>query len=209
MKKILYLGLDPARFEGEGELTHLPIIETKARPFEGAIQDFFYELPRVTHIIITSRTAALLFCDYGAQSHFSYREKIFLCVGKATGELLREKGCDQLEIAHIETAEGVVSLLKRVPFSSFLLYPHSARARPLLKNYLIDRGFTFRSISLYDTLLKSTPLPDLEAFDQIIFTSPSTVEAFFAAIEQPPLREQCIPLGPVTQSALDNIFNHF
>lgn len=206
MKKILYLGLDPSRYECEGKLVHFPIIKTTPRPFEGHIKKLFEELATTTHVIVTSRTAASLFCEYAEKGQQALAEKIFLSIGDATATLLRKRGL-VTHIAPQATGEGIIELLKIVPKPGHVFYPHSALARPLIKNYLKQQGIPFTAVDLYDASPRHTELPDLDSFDKIIFTSPSTVAAFFSSTAQMPPREKCISIGPITAQALEDHFS--
>jgi uroporphyrinogen-III synthase len=45
-------------------------------------------------------------------------------------------------------------------------------------------------------------VPNLAAFDEIVFTSPSTIEAFLAIFGALPRDKILTPVGPVTEAAL-------
>jgi uroporphyrinogen-III synthase len=206
MKRILYLGLDPTRYPVEGNLVHFPMIETVARPFQGDVKIFFDNLPLATHVIVTSRTVATLFCEYAEKAGADFKKKVFLAIGEATGEILQQKGIHS-QIASEHTGEGIVELLSKTLSPSYhIYYPHSAIARSIIKNYLETHRIPFTSLALYDTYPRSIPLPDLDQFDQIVFTSPSTVHAFFASTQKIPPYTKCIAIGPITQQAIEEKF---
>lgn len=208
-KNILYLGLDPSRFHHEGNLTHLPLIKTTPRPFDGEIKEAFRNVSAYTHVLFTSRTAVTFYREYSMKAGIedkTVREKSYLCIGKATALLVREMGCCVQAVAEIETGEGVVTLLSKViPPPGHLFFPRSGQGREVIPHYLEKSKIPFTLIDLYDTSPNPLPLPDLELFDEIIFTSPSTVEAFLALAGTLPPPEKCIALGPVTEKFLKSI----
>jgi uroporphyrinogen-III synthase len=56
---------------------------------------------------------------------------------------------------------------------------------------------------LYDTVpQKLEPIPDLNAIDEIVFTSPSTVRAFVEIFRHIPQDKTLTCLGPITQEEL-------
>ncbi|MCC5832019.1 MAG: uroporphyrinogen-III synthase [Chlamydiales bacterium] len=194
-KKILYFGLDPSRYESNEEIIHFPLIETRPLPYERV--KFYFTSPH-SHLLFTSRTAVSYYFGYGGRG-----DKICLCVGKATAQRLAEFGVEAAHVAKEACGEGVIALLERLA-CEHILYPHSARARPLLPDYLKAKGTPF---ALYDTFSKDVKLPNLEGFDRLVFTSPSTVEAFATLSAKLPERAQCEAIGPVTQNALNKLFD--
>ena len=192
--KILYLGTDPSRYLHTGELIHYPVIRTIPIPaLEEAVKQAW---PRVTHLIFTSPTAVK---HWLSVSSFS-EQKQFIAIGPATASLLQ-----QPLIAPFATQEGVIALLDTLDLScAYLLLPRSSRARPRLTNYLQRRGIDFLAFDLYQTVpCDPGPLPE---FDEIVFTSPSTVEAFLQLHGSIPRAKKVTAIGPVTKSALPKIF---
>jgi uroporphyrinogen-III synthase len=212
MIKILYLGLDPRRYRHKGELHHLPLIRIAPRPFEGNIERVFHDLGRYTHLLFTSRTAVSLYLEHALRINVSrtdLREKIYLSIGRATSQKLESGKLPVAYIAEKETGEGVIALLEALLQRTtiqdpplHLLFPRSAQGRSLIPDYLVQRRIPHTLLDLYDTIPNQVDLPNLEGFDQIVFTSPSTVHAFFAQTRELPVPERCLPLGPVTAQIL-------
>lgn len=208
-QKILYLGLDPSRYAYQGELVHFPLIRTVARPFEGVLEKAFEALEIYTHIILTSRTAVSIYVEYASKARVSHllQEKTYLSVGQATTTALQERGISAIHTAKEECGEGLVQLLESLSLeNAHLFYPHSSLSRTLITDYLIKRKIRTTALDLYDTHPCLITLPDLKEFDKIVFTSSSTVHAFFALTNEPPLPEKCLALGPITQQTLNNYF---
>lgn len=182
--KILYVGLDPSRYPRP--VVHCPVIQIY--PYALPAIDW----PAVTHVIYTSRVAAQLLPKPEG--------KCVIAVGKATAEALG--GADY--VACDERAEGVVALLESLALNkAHVLYPHSARSRPLIRDYLEEKHIPHTAFALYETRPRpEAVLPDLDAFDEIVFTSPSTVEAFVALCGTLPAK-RLTAIGPVTEKALE------
>lgn len=204
--RILYLGLDPSRFSFDGDIVHQPLIKTIARPCTGSVKQKFENLHAYTHILFTSRTAISLFLEYASEAGCSLqnlKKKMYIAIGKASAALLKERGLEAAFVPEIETAEGIVDLLKRIPLTeAHLFFPRSAQGRDLILVFLKERGLKHATVDLYDTFPSNDPLPNLEHFDKIVLTSPSIVHAFFQKIKEsiPPEKFYCI--GPVTQETL-------
>lgn len=189
-KKSLYLGPElPKRNFQDRRLTHHPLIKIIPKPIPNAA---YQALFKSTHIIFTSKSAVRVFAE-----EFPFLKKTYLALGEATADVLREYGVSPT-IASIEQAEGIVTLLQELK-PDYVFYPHSALSRPVIQDALLNiPHFAFE---LYDTLPTETPLPELSAFDEIIFSSPSTVEAFFAKTSTLP-HLTYTPIGPITEQAL-------
>lgn len=192
MKRILYFGLDPSRYPEK--VFHYPLIRTNPLPYDQV--EPFFTLTH-THVLFTSRQAVTYFFNYTPM-----RDKIYLCIGEATAQRVEDFGVRASYIAEEAHGEGVIEMLKAIDYEC-ILYPHSAKARPLLPNYLKERGISF---ILYETHSHAKTLPDLTLFDRIVFTSPSTVEVFAYLSKSLPPREKCQAIGPITQNALEKLF---
>lgn len=194
--RILYFGLDPSRYPHAGRLTHLPLIRTEPYPFEEV--KYYFHLPYKL-LLFTSRIAVSYFFSY-----YNAENKPIICVGNATADRVKDFGRKVSWVAEEPCGEGVINLLDRLDVRE-ILYPHSKQARPLIPSYLKkeQRGISF---PLYKTVKNNVILPDFEKFDRIVFTSPSTVDAFHRLCPSLPPREKCEAIGPVTQNALNKLF---
>lgn len=209
-KKILYLGLDPSRFVHESELVHFPLIQIQPRPFVNEVKEAFAKLETYTHILFTSRTPVSLFFEYASQAGFSKEllvKKEYICVGKATAKRLKDFCLKEPMVASIETQEGVILLLQNLKLDrAHIFFPHSANAREALFSYFKTSAVKFSSVALYETLPCQKELPDLNGFDEIVFTSPSTVHAFCLLAKTLPPLNKCIAIGPITEKVLKEQF---
>lgn len=192
--RILYLGTDPSRY-GQ-EVVHCPLIETRPLPLPEFLLADWEEF---THIILTSPNAARIL-----SSQRSLSGKKILAIGRGTQEAVAQN-C--FAVARQETQEGMIELLQTLDLqSSYTLYPRSSKARPLLATYLKQAGMKHHVCDLYETVyLKPDPLPSLDDFDEIVFTSPSTVQAFLALYGSIPSHKKITPIGPITERVIVEI----
>lgn len=207
MGKILYLGLDPSRFikEREEEVIHLPLIRIQPRPFT-EVEPFFHQLPCHTHILFTSQTPIPIYVEYAQKAGFTrvdLKKYEYICLGEATAAKLEEFNVEASLVAKIATGEGVIELFQTIPPPKRLFFPHSSLARHVIINYLRGENISFTNFFLYDTLQAEVDLPDLSQFEEIIFTSPSTVRAFWELFAFLPRPEISRAIGPITQRTID------
>ncbi|MBA2368130.1 MAG: uroporphyrinogen-III synthase [Candidatus Protochlamydia sp.] len=208
VKQILYTGLDPSHFQARGSITHIPLIRIVPRPLsDPCVQQALQNFSAYTHIIITSRSTVLILekhmYDFGLKKE-AWSAKIHIAVGRGTAAQLKSSGICPAIIAKTETAEGVVEELKKISlYQTFFFWPHSSQARPVLQTYLEQSGAPFHACQLYDTVSCCPPDLNVASFDEIIFTSPSTVDAFFNNFGRFPDEKIYACIGPVTQSRFD------
>ena len=193
--RILYLGIDapPGVF-------HYPVIRAERIDSLGLRHAFsFWE--RSTHMIFTSKNAVRLWPN-------GIHGKLCIAIGEATANEIRTRGGDPW-IASEATQEGVAALLETLDLrAAFLLYPRSKAARPFLAEYLQSRGLDHYVFDLYEPVFqKIEPAPDLADFDEIVFTSPSTVQAFLRIYPSVPARIALTPIGPITKKSLEEYFS--
>jgi len=214
-KKILYLGIDPPIkadskyiFDKENsQLIHYPIIKTvPSKKFNLFLA--FKNFLQFTHIIFTSKTTVRIFFETLKELSFSFEEisqKQYIVVGKSTAHVLKEYDITPTWIAEEETATGIVALLKNLNLkNSFIFFPHSKLSRNTIITFLLNENLKFEESYFYDTIpFKSGPLPDLKTVDEIVFTSPSTVDAFLTFFKTLPQNKILTPIGPVTNLRLE------
>lgn len=203
-KRILYLGLDPLRFQEVGEIVHRPIIQIE--PFSLSQPDIklaFEEMFLYTHLLFTSRVGVELTVGFAQQAKVSLLGKKIITVGSATAEKVQALGFSVSHTAWNECGEGVVDLLKELSLQgSYLFFPHSNLAREIIPDYLKQKGLKYRALPIYQTVACPIFLDDLESFDTVVFTSPSTVKAFIDQHGKLPAAEKCWAIGPITEKAL-------
>ncbi len=209
MKKVLHVGLSPP-LQQEGQIhVHCPLIQTCPKPFDHPIAaQAFSDWPLYSHVIITSKTAVPLLAKALSFYHldlFSLASKTVISVGHATGAALMAHGIFPAYIPKEESAEGIIDLLSTLSLEdSFFFLPRSAQGRRLIPQYLAKHEIPYRECALYDTCPKP---PDsalqIESFDEIVFTSPSCVDAFLKFYGSLPTDKELTPIGPVTRKKLE------
>lgn len=189
---ILYLGLDPSRWKTNKSILHYPVIQIVPHK-ERCLTD----VSSVTHLLFTSRSAAMLWDTFTNQQ--------IVAVGEATAFVLREKGVCPVVAPHA-TQEGVIELLSTWGLrGAYIVWPRSSKARDILADYLSSLEPLTRSliIDLYEThYQKLEPVPSLDRVEEIVFTSPSTVEGFLRIYGSLPKEKKLTAIGPVTGQAI-------
>ncbi len=215
MKKVLYLGTDPSHYVDEqAMIVHFPLIRILPKDFsEFKIQCQFEDLCQYTHFLLTSKHAVHVFVQalraYGFALE-SIVDKHFLAIGPSTKEALEFYGIHHIQQPLFATQEGMMDLLDKLECErAYFFYPRSSKARPVLSYYLRVRKLRHQVCDLYDTLDHSGALlPPLEKFDEIVFTSPSTVEAFQKLQVTLPKNIIIKAIGPITKASLENYFEN-
>lgn len=209
MKKILYLGLNPKNFKGDqSKLIHLPIIKTVPRDKNLCIHDL-KDVDTFTHLIFTSQTTVDIFFDLMNEIPISkslLQNKIYLAVGQATKKKLESYLIENIWIAKNETQEGVIELIKEIPKeNSYIFWPHSALSRKILSLFLKKENYHYRESIFYDTVPHFDHEPiNFNEIKEIIFTSPSTVDAFLNLYPTIPNKILFTAIGPITKKAIED-----
>ncbi len=140
-------------------------------------------LKKTTTIIFSSATGVTCFMEWlfhhGMDSR-SLAHKRLVCVGPKTEEALRRVGCIPDSVAQESRQEGLLALFSDSLDHECILIPQSQLSRPLLEEELTCRGAEVHAVPLYETHPSSMDyLLTLRSDDCVIFSSPSTVDAFF------------------------------
>jgi uroporphyrinogen-III synthase len=182
-------------------MTHYPVIRTILRVSLDEVLK--QDVEQCTHWLFTSPNAVRHWFRLVLSKHSAN----YIAVGAATAAALEKFGVRAM-IAPFATQEGVIALLDTLDLGSARIgWPRSSRARPVLANYLTKRGLSFVGIDLYETVAQRVePVPDLRLFDEIVFTSPSTVDAFFEIFGHIPSGKKIVAIGPVTADRLAGFF---
>lgn len=194
-KPILYLGLSMRHYPRKKMADHYPVIRIVERK---DIDQYIHTLHQYTHILFTSQVSVDLF--------FKRVKQVFqtcIAVGPFTSQRLEMYGVKAL-YPKIFTQEGLIDLLTESSLEgcSFFL-PRSSIARRKIDAFLSDQHIPYTVCSLYDIKFQMLePIPNLLTYQEIVFTSPSTVESFFQIFKQIPKTVRCTCIGPITQKAL-------
>ena len=205
-KNVLYLGLEPPPTLNA---LHYPIIKIVPRPFETKeIQITLRDIPKYTHLIFTSKSTVPIFFEYMFLCGFTLEHlhgKSFIAVGQATANVMKKHGIQATIIPSEETAEGIIRELRGLPLSqAHFFWPHSTLSRPVLTDFFEKHSICYTECLLYDTQpqVPSVPIPDFNQIEEIIFTSPSTINAFMEIFGELPQGKKLTAIGPITKHHL-------
>lgn len=203
MKKVLYLGIECPTDTDTVVYTHFPLIKTIPRDQSLSIINAFSEMNAYTHLLFTSKSAIQYFFTHYT-NRWQLNNKCILAIGTKTAEKLTQQGYIPSIVSSNETSEGIIEVLENLSLNNaYLFWPHSALSRPVISDYLNEKHIKHCELILYDTLPNlPAPFPDIEKFDEFLFTSPSTVDAFLNLIGPLPKNVQLTPIGPITSSKL-------
>ncbi|MDP1881029.1 MAG: uroporphyrinogen-III synthase [Parachlamydiaceae bacterium] len=211
-ERLLYLGLDPSSFKTQKIIVHYPIIKIAPKSFENQfIQDALNHFHSFTHILITSKSSIKILKDYLNKKNISiddWNTKQTYAVGKVTAKHLQENGIHVSCIAQKETAEGLIEEVsnrlknddvKKVHF----FWPHSSLGRAVIPDFFNSQHIHLTACDLYDTIDQvPEKVPNLNDFHEIVFTSPSTVDAFIKIFKIFPTEKKLTAIGPITEEYL-------
>lgn len=205
MRKILYLGTSPEGWASKGELIHYPVISlvpksSRDEKFQGCLK----RLSLFSHCLWTSKNAVSIFWDLCGQLLFDpapFLQGKCLSIGSATSRALRDRGVEPFWQAFESTQEGMSCFFdEKLPDPLHVFYPRSSAARLFLARVLLDRNIAVEVLDLYDPVCQAPePRPVLEEMTEIVFTSPSTVDAFFQIFSAIPPQVRISFQGPVTK----------
>jgi uroporphyrinogen-III synthase len=215
VKTILYLGTDPTHFKQhhlDARVIHYPVIKIVPRSIDDLqIQQAYTNLAEYTHLIFTSKNAVKVFGMHLALMQNTWnvvQDKIVLAIGTVTAAYLTDEGVAPQFVAQEETQEGLIHGLEGMNLSkeAYFFLPRSALSRPVLVNFFQERAIRYHACDLYDTVIQVPhPKPDLKAIDEIVFTSPSTVNAFLQIFGTLPKDKKLFAIGPITKKTLHYI----
>lgn len=203
LPKALYLGprLPTLAFRDRW-LHHAPLIRTE--PLHTPTLPILFHI--ASHLILTSKNAVAILMDKLQDLNLIHelKQKEILCIGKATAEALSFLPNTKIAIAKEETQEGLLALVEKLPQdTTCLLYPRSILARPFLRQEIEKKGYRLLDLPLYKTVRDPvTTLPDLHPFQEILFSSPSTVDAFFDLNPIIPKHTKLQAIGSITEQHL-------
>lgn len=190
------------------DVTDLQVIEIIPRSFSlPVIQHVLSEWEEYTHLLFTSQHAVSIFSAILERYCLKPKHQA-IAIGKNTCQKLVGLGWKDPICSQEESQEGLLSLLRhmRLEESWYFCLPRSALARNSLEIFFSIHGVRHQICDIYDTVPKQFSLPDLEEFDEILFSSPSSVSSFFAQIDKLPVRPALRAIGPVTwQNLLSRI----
>ena len=199
----LYLGTSLDFFSSDKKVIHYPVIRLIPKSIkEEKVCSCLNKLTSFSHVLFTSKNCVEILWDLCHQLSIdpsaSLQDKC-ISIGPSTSSILRSKGVEPLLEALESTQEGMIASLEGVELKC-VFYPRSSLARSLLSNYLIEKNIPHELLDLYDTVYQEPAhKPSLEEIEEIVFTSPSTVDGFFKIFQKIPEGIKVSFQGPVTE----------
>jgi uroporphyrinogen III methyltransferase/synthase len=205
-KSILYLGTYPEKYHVLGRLIHFPMIAISGVKVKNA-RLLIQIVKLADSILLTSRCGVKYFFEFLAAQNFSFdalRSKTFIVIGADTEKQLNVYNFSAALVAQEETSEGLFERMRkslRLKGRS-IVFPRSSIANPYLHQKLSKAGATITEVVVYEnTKPPYRELPS-EKVDQIIFTSPSTVQNFLTDYGKIPSSWTILAKGRRTQKSL-------
>lgn len=202
-KKVLFTGLSKERFFTDGTYYHLPLINIGPLEDYKEFDSHLKKIRQFDWIVFASR--------YGVEYFFKRLRKIgydsrdlgkikIAAVGKSTKERLLGFGVSADLVPEKESSDGLIEEFKKIDLKEKLIFlPRSDISDKGLEKAFQKLGAIVTSSFAYrNKIAKDLPDLDLNNFDEIMFTSPSTVRNFKKRYGSLPkdVRVECI--GDVT-----------
>ena len=201
MKNLLHVGLSGLDYFPEKKVHHHPIIQLID---VGLSSEILEELPFFDNIVITSKSTVEFFLKK-YKKFIDPSVKIF-SIGPQTSSSIEKEGFRVYKQAERFTQEGLIEVFRHLNLSSDrILFPRSDLARNTIDSYFKKLDLNYLSCICYQTIPNSNfPALKLENYDEIFFTSPSTVKYFFDKYPQIPCGLNIIVIGEITYDYLIN-----
>lgn len=212
-KGCLYVGIDPRHYKTHLPIYHMPLMEIVPRALASReIQETFRRVLKFTHIVFTSKSAVRIFFDYFKKSGHTLSElknTYIIAIGQVPAFYLKEEGVIPSYVTSDEAQTGVVRVLSALDLEEVnILLPRSSSMRPQLAHFLVEHDIHHQICTLYDAHKKRpTVLPDLEMFEEVVFTTPTVIEAFFDLFETIPEELNFHPIGFYSREALRKVLH--
>ncbi len=202
-KKILYTGISKERFFEDARYFHIPLIKLVQMGSYKEFDNYLKKIANFDWIIFTSR--------YGVEYFFKRLHKIpydaralnginIAAIGNSTNGRLLDFGVMADLVPKKESSEGLRAEFQKVDLKGKKIFlPRSDISDKGLNAFLaglgaeVTEGLAYRNIARGDL-----PELDIEFFDEIFFTSPSTVRSFKARYKKIPRGVKVRCIGDVT-----------
>lgn len=214
-KKVLFTGLSKRRFFIDGTYFHLPLIKIKPMEDYREFDNYLKQIRKFDWLVFTSRYGVKYFFERLNQINLDSR---FLSgikiagIGNSTACKLKQYGIVPDLVPPQESSKGLISEFKKI--FSRTTNPGSRTTRIFLpRSDLSDKGLSKEleklgaevttSFAYRNVIREDLPDLNLEFFDEIMFTSPSTVRNFKKRYGSVPNGIKITCIGDVTSVEVD------
>ncbi len=197
-RQIAIFGPEPLSDRDEVEWIHIPLIQIEPLPI------LLDGLEQCENVLISSKPALRLFKSALVHNSVQFQGN-FYSVGCATTKTIREHFPENIiYTAEEENQEGLLRLIREQKPRS-IYWPRSSLSRNFLNKALQQEQIIFFDECAYSLIeYKHCPIIPKEV-SEYLFTSPSTVEAFFRHSTPIPKDIQVTAIGPVTLQKLQEL----
>lgn len=206
-RKVLYTGISEERFFDDGMFFHLPLI--KIVPLKGyrELDNLLKRLSAFDWIIFCSRYGVQYFFERLKRKGLDARalSKIKIAaIGNSTSRRLADCGIRADLVPGVESSQGLLEEFEKLNIrDKKILLPRSDLSDKGLERGFKKQGAKVTSVVVYRNVMPDE-LPDLNLnfFDEIMFTSPSTVKNFKKRYGRVPKQIRLTWIGEVTKKAI-------
>lgn len=202
-KKVLFTGLDRERFFIQGTYFHLPLIKIKPLNDYREFDNCLINIREYDWLVFASRYGVEYFFKrlrtIGSDSRVLYGIKI-AAVGNSTGNCLLDFGIKADLIPEKESSKGLIQEFEKIDIQDKKLFlPRSDISdKGLEKEFRKLGANAVTSVAYKNVMPEELPDLDLNSFDEIMFTSPSTVRNFRRRYGKVPEGVKITCIGDVT-----------
>jgi len=209
-KRILFTGLSNQRFYLKGTHYHLPLVKISALGDYRQMDRHLNDISGYDWIVFGSRYGVEYFFKRLEKKGFDSRKlkgiKI-AAIGNSTRDRLKAFGITADLVPRKESSQGLVEEFRRIGINGKRIFlPRSDISDKGLEKSLTGIGASVTRCVAYRNL-RRTDLPDLnlEAFDEIIFCSPSGVRSFVKRYGLPAKKISIKCIGKVTRAEAEKL----
>lgn len=179
-----------------------PLIKLTPLADKSEIERSAAEIDTYDYLIFTSRHAAQFWAEAAGDGFTLPHGITVVAIGETTAAELKSLGIRVDMLPENDDSHGVLRLMASRPAGRVLL-PRSDKALPIIPDGLRQMGFSVTTVVAYENKVNnSARRVDLRDVDNIIFTSPSTVDAFVWLYGGLPEGKRLIARGQVTRARL-------
>jgi len=202
-KKILFTGLSPERFFLKGNYFHIPLIKIEPLKHYEEFDDYLRRIREFDWIVFSSRYGVEYF--FRRLNYLGYDSRLLkdikiAAVGNSTKKRLLDFGVRADLAPEKESSAGLLEKFKKMDIKAKKIFlPHSDISDKGLQSGLESLGAMVASSVAYRNVMpRNLPDLDLTFFDEIMFTSPSTVRNFRERYGSVPRGTRIRCIGEVT-----------
>ncbi len=210
-KRVLFAGLSEERYFLAGNYVHVPLIKIVPAESYKEFDSYITHIRNYDWIVFSSRYGVEYFFqrfrNLGFDARRLHNAKIAV-IGQSTRNKLNMYGINADLIPQDESSRGLIEAFKREDLKGKKIFiPRSNLSDKGIKTLLEEQGAEVIASVAYNNIMPDN-LPDLDlsSFDEIMFTSPSTVRNFKKRYGKIPVDITVKCIGNVTKMEFEKEF---